>query len=793
MKRWLSLHRATLLFLALIVVAYSDPLFGPRAFGGRDLTPYNYPTESMVHDAYARGRLPVWAADVSGGRPLLPNPNAGALYPARWLLSPLSFPLAMRIYPLLHWALAGVGMLLLLRRIGASEKAGWIAAVTYVFSGVSVSEVWYLHIQPGMTLLPWILWVVIRREPRLSDAALLGTFFGLDMLAGDIFTVGTGVLCAGLWVLLEQPSAQKMRRLGILGLGIALGALLAAPQILATALWIPQTNRGVLGMRLAESFYYSVSPWRLLELLVPYPFGDVWAQDDSLTWGQSLYHGKSFGLFSTLYLGAFPLFALVLTTRRRVRGARWARLLVAISLAVAVIPALTPQSWLGAQSPIPLRNPEKLIVALVFGLAVLAGLGFEVCREARPRFRWAIGVAGALAALAVCARLFPPATGRFAAALIGAVPEKVWLASRQLPAALAEGGLLWSVTLLCAAGLAARARAKRIASLVLLSLVPIAADRRIAQTFREEEVFAPTAFARSLDRRDPARLFRVLGESVYRPSSPADASARGSDPSYNQYARITWTQHTHAIWKRGTVFNYDFDSGDLSRVESLRRVVRRLVETGDPTHLFASLGLRWGVRFEDQAPLPGYRRFGGDLLQSWDECSTTLAAVRLLDSWQETTGSLETLRDLTGRVPSVFLETGGRGSGRLAGGVVRLTEDTPERFRAEVQMPEPGWLFVLRAFWPHRDVLLDGGPVEIVPAQLAFSAIPIPAGRHRLEWSERVAGGTISRWGPVLFLLLICAIVFRSRKKDPDRREGTVDIPDPRSKLNGEPRVPANP
>src|SRR5712692_5404746 len=96
MKRWLSLHRAAPLFLALIVVSYADPLFGPRAFGGRDLTPYNYPTESMVHDAYARGRLPVWAADVSGGRPLLPNPNAGALYPARWLLSPLPFPLAMR-------------------------------------------------------------------------------------------------------------------------------------------------------------------------------------------------------------------------------------------------------------------------------------------------------------------------------------------------------------------------------------------------------------------------------------------------------------------------------------------------------------------------------------------------------------------------------------------------------------------------------------------------------------------------------------------------------------------------
>src|SRR5262249_59868906 len=111
----------------------------------------------------------------------------------------------------------------------------------------------------------------------------------------------------------EEIPAQRLRRLTILSLGIALGALAAAPQILATALWIPETNRAVVGMKLAESFFFSVPPMRLLEFLVPYPFGDVWALDDSVVWGQVLYHGKGMGLFSTLYLGAFPLFALVFT------------------------------------------------------------------------------------------------------------------------------------------------------------------------------------------------------------------------------------------------------------------------------------------------------------------------------------------------------------------------------------------------------------------------------------------------------------------------------------------------
>src|SRR5207237_3102484 len=86
--------------LALLLAAVNaDPLFSRRNFVGRDLVAYNLPMEKTIHDAYARGHLPVWSPDISGGRPLLPNPNAGALYPVRMLLAPLSFPLAMPLFP----------------------------------------------------------------------------------------------------------------------------------------------------------------------------------------------------------------------------------------------------------------------------------------------------------------------------------------------------------------------------------------------------------------------------------------------------------------------------------------------------------------------------------------------------------------------------------------------------------------------------------------------------------------------------------------------------------------------
>src|SRR5262252_1943300 len=120
-----------LLFALLVVSVYADPVFLRRNFGGRDLGGYSLPIEKAMHDAWNRGRLPVWLADISGGRPLLPNPNSGALYPVRPALALLPFPLAMRLTAVFHWILAGVGMMALGKTLGLSAPARWMGAVTY--------------------------------------------------------------------------------------------------------------------------------------------------------------------------------------------------------------------------------------------------------------------------------------------------------------------------------------------------------------------------------------------------------------------------------------------------------------------------------------------------------------------------------------------------------------------------------------------------------------------------------------------------------------------------------------
>jgi hypothetical protein len=101
------------------------------------------------------------------------------------------------------------------------------------------------------------------------------------------------------------------------------------------------------------------------------------------------------------------------------------------------------------------------------------------------------------------------------------------------------------------------------------------------------------------------------------------------------------------------------------------------------------------------------------------------------------------------------IETGREGGGSAGPGSLRILERTPERLRLATWTPDPTWLFVLRGDWDYRSVRVDGRDAPVHTAQLAFSAVRIPAGAHRVEWREEAPGLEVSRWGPVAALLIL--------------------------------------
>lgn len=100
--------------------------------------------------------------------------------------------------------------------------------------------------------------------------------------------------------------------------------------------------------------------------------------------------------------------------------------------------------------------------------------------------------------------------------------------------------------------------------------------------------------------------------------------------------------------------------------------------------------------------------------------------------------------------------------------VTVLTQDRPDGgFVADVNAPAMGFVFLSEPHYPERQAFVDGMPVRSVTANLAFTAVPVDAGHHRLElrYVPRsfylglgTSGTTLAAW---------CGLVFLGRARRP--------------------------
>ena len=723
-----------------LALLYFLPAFLPgRHIFGTDYSNSGYFYYDFIAQRTAAGHLPGWVPYVFGGVPLFANPGS-TFYPVRWLADLLG-PTTL-FFPLLFWiqfGVAGWGMYLLARELGARRWVAFVAGLAFQWTGITSSWVYAGH--DGriivVTLAPLLFCCLHRgiRTGRLAPFAGAAATIGLALLSFQIQNAYYLLLAAFLWALFCLFRFELHRRPGALGrtvgLGVAavaFGFVLAAVNFLPFQGYVDASPRGMTGGRGYEfSTSYSMSPRAVVGLAVPEQVGAT-IQNQRGEYVFPVYRGENAFRLHTEYVGGLVMVLLVVGAYYCRRNRYWwffAGLgLFALSLALGGNTPLYRLYYELLPGLKRFRAPDLAYYVLAFSLVCMAALTLErlaALRERRgspegedsPRpLPW---LAGGVAVVGVLGALFVgAASGAMAEGTAGLTPAQGWM--RFAFFAGATAAVLWAWF--------ARKLAP-LATLVALSLLTTAdlwlVGKRFLHTtpspavqYAEDEI---TAFLRQ--QRGPFRFWAPAGQSAWPPyiNLPMGFALENAAGEHgNQLQRYNEFVGTSAQAMA------DFSNLGDPRFLAVANV-RYLV-------ISAELQLPWlreayrgsqAIVYENALALPraylaqAVRAVPGD---------ATLAAMRdtTWNPWETTI--VEAPRDL------------GLASGPLQGDA-RITRHTPDRVTVRTTASRPALLVLSENHYADWHAEVDGREAPIYRTNHTFRGVVVPAGTHTVDFTFR--------------------------------------------------------
>ncbi len=358
--------RFGILLALLVFAAFPQVVLGLETFVARDFGFFAYPLAHFQRDCFWHGELPFWDPYNNCGVPFLAQWNTMPLYPPAlfYLVLPLTWSLGM--FSLLHLWWAGLGMYFLARRWTGNDFAATFAGVAFAFNGFTLNLImWPSH----MATFSWLPWVVLLTERAWREGGkkiIFAAFAGaLQMLAGGPeIILFTWLIVSALW--LQQFVGGANSRTAMLWrfpLVVALVVSLTLAQLLPFLDLVAHAQRetGFADLR------WSMPGSGLANFFVPMAFGST------ATEGIFFQHGQYWT--SSYYLGVgtlwLALLALVSLRERRV----WLLGTIAVVGLVFALGENTPVLPL-ARKLLPqlsfITYPIKYIVFAIFAAPLLA-------------------------------------------------------------------------------------------------------------------------------------------------------------------------------------------------------------------------------------------------------------------------------------------------------------------------------------------------------------------------------------------------------------------------------------
>lgn len=311
--------------IALLLLLANLPLLVGRDAPNWDASSHFAPAWMLVADHARAGRLLLWNPFVEGGSPDGAQPELGAFSPLTLAVGALlgGTETAFGLYVVVLWLLAGMGMLLLARHLGAPPWAGFVVACGYAFSGTFTGHFQHTSWLHSYAFIPWVIWRLdaALRGRIVLPAVQAGALLGFSGLAGyPAIVIQTGVL-AFLWtcgrVLFPEVDSgdAAVGWAGRAGAGLAaITTLAAVAAVVVSPAWVSfllesmgYTSRSGPLPREVAVHDNALNPGALATLSTPY-LHSVAALQAKDRWSPA--DGSSLGCYLGAAIPALALFAL---------------------------------------------------------------------------------------------------------------------------------------------------------------------------------------------------------------------------------------------------------------------------------------------------------------------------------------------------------------------------------------------------------------------------------------------------------------------------------------------------
>jgi len=758
-----------------------------------------YAWRHYARERLSGGEVPLWNPYELGGNVLLANSQSAVFYPPNVLLYLFSLPTGINLVTALHTFLTGLFLFGLLRTVGLRAIAAITGALVWMFCGLQM--VWTEFQTPTAVLcwLPGILWAW---ERYVQGAGWKWGVFGagcattMILLAGHLHFAFYVVVAFVMYALWRTQGRGIPILLGALLFGLSLSLVTMLP-----VLEIGRMNFRAANISYAGSIALRAPPEQIFTLLIPNLLGNP---RDYITFdanGQPApghsYRGKFDFIEYTMYLGVpalilalCGLFLVRLFGPVLARSAKSAHkyfiLLGSVGLLLAFGTPLCALFFYGVPGYRQFNATGRALCLFCFAMAALAAYGMEaltIAQETEPNHRVGRVVAAVVCILTLAGLVIFPG--------LGITPSWQWLfTDHWFPYQWANlrhfvsfvgltGFVLWWVL---RGRLPLSGEKKAEASLMQkfspirrggLWLLPLLA---VADLVVWGWGFNPITDRNMLGYPTQTTDFlrRAGVDRVVSLKTPESGIKSFIVPNYNAVCHLREVQGADSLhtWRY-----HHFMARVVLAIDPSRKTAfedPNTLHVPAVTHrLFDMLNVRYITTMPDRTPdTDRFMRVADAELTIWENPHAfgkawVVGKYTLIRGLEEAFAHLNSPH-FDPRQTALLEHVPPPLDPRAAQGRAEMTHFTPHRITVEVDTPAPGLLVLSEVAYPGWRAHVDGQAAPLFTANYILRAVPVPAGRHRVQLTYDPASYRVGLYGSALALaVMVASLTYRGWRHQP--------------------------